>query len=76
MYIDPITPNINNITGISCLDLLTFSKKEKFSKDSGIIFLLISDQTITYNINIIAIIMPGIIPAINSFAMDSCTVTP
>ena len=50
--------------------------QEKFSKVSGIIFLLIKDQTITYSINIIAIIMPGIIPAINNFAMDSWTATP
>ena len=39
-------------------------------------FLFIKDQIITYDINIKAIMIPGIIPAINNFAIDSCTATP
>tara|TARA_B100002052_G_scaffold293329_1_gene316287 strand:+ start:292 stop:927 length:636 start_codon:yes stop_codon:yes gene_type:complete len=39
-------------------------------------FLFNKDQKTTYNIKIAAIIIPGKIPAINNFAIDSCTVTP
>ena len=66
-----MTAVINNITGKSCLDLLIFSKKENSSGILGISFLLINDQIITYDMKISAIIIPGIIPAINNFAMDS-----
>ena len=76
VYIDPITAKINSITGKSCLDLLIFSKNEYSSRIFGISFLLIKDQIITYDMNIRAIIIPGIIPAINNFAIDSCTATP
>ena len=76
VYIDPMTAKIKIITGNSFLDLFNFSIKVKFSNDFGIIFLFIEDQIITYSMNIIAIIIPGKIPAINSFAMDSWTVTP
>ena len=76
VYIDPITANISNITGKSCFDLFIFSIIEKFSEIFGISFLLINDQIITYDINISAIIIPGIIPAINNFAIDSWTATP
>ena len=47
VYIDPITANINIITGKSFFERRIFSKREKFSKDLGINFLLIRDQTIT-----------------------------
>ena len=73
---DPITAEINNITGKSCLDLLIFSKKECSSRIFGMSFLLIKDQMITYDIKINAIMIPGTIPAINNFAIDSCTATP
>ena len=76
VYIDPITAEISNITGKSCFDLFIFSKKEYSSRIFGISFLLIKDQIITYDINISAIIIPGIIPAMNNFAMDSWTATP
>ena len=75
-YIEPITAKIKAMTGINCPDFFIFSISEKFSLISGIFFLFIIDQTITYPIKIIAIITPGKIPAIKSFAIDSCTVTP
>ena len=62
---------INKITGKSCFDFLTFSRNEYSSSIFGISFLFIKDQIITYDINIKAIIIPGIIPAINNFAIDS-----
>ena len=66
-----MTAEIKNITGKSCLDLFIFSKIEYSSIILGICFLLIKDQKITYDIKIRAIIIPGKIPAINNFAMDS-----
>ena len=76
VYIDPMTEEISKITGKSCFDLLIFSKNEYSSIIFGISFLLINDQIITYDIKIKAIIIPGIIPAMNNFAMDSWTATP
>ena len=66
-----MTEEISKITGKSCFDLLIFSKNEYSSIIFGISFLLINDQIITYDIKIKAIIIPGIIPAMNNFAMDS-----
>ena len=68
---DPITLRINIITGNNCLDLFIFSINEYVSSDIGIFFLLIIDYIITYDIKISAIIIPGIIPAIKSLAIDS-----
>ncbi len=73
---EPITEAINNITGKSCFDLLIFSEKEKICRLFGIKLLFKIDQITTYDMNINAIIIPGNIPAINNFAIESSIVTP
>ena len=45
VYIDPITAEIRNITGKSCLDFLFFQKSTSIM--FGISFLLIRDQITT-----------------------------
>ena len=52
------------------MDLLLFLKMN-IPQGFLAFFLFINDQIITYDINIKAIIIPGIIPAINNFAIDS-----
>ena len=68
---DPITLRINIITGNNCFECFIFSINEYVSSDIGIFFLLIIDHITTYDIKISAIIIPGIIPAIKSLAIDS-----